>query len=385
MHKERGKSMKKRTVLLLLLAIAMALPAFAGGGAEKPVTINLYEDGSDNVRIVWEAVIEAFHKTNPGFTVALQYAASGTSSQNAYEKLIAAVQAKQKEVDIDLMEMDENRIARVLKEAGPEELIKIDPAKVPNMANVTAKSLVSPDRALMYRGTAVFIAYNSDKVSNPPKTDKEVHAWIKANPGMFAYNDPATGGAGGSWVTTSIYNQLPEEALKSADEKWSKEWDPGFKLLAELHPFLYKASGKVQYTVKNQGSLDLLASGSIWMCPAWADMILDQKSRKLLPASIKLQQITPSLTGNIAMLGIPKLSRYHDQAQKFLNYCVSVEAQEIFVRVMKAIPAIDPAKLPAATVELLSGLQMKTYRTATIGTLGTLINQRWTKEIATLP
>jgi len=363
----------------------VALPAFAGGGAEKPVTINLYEDGSDNVRIVWEAVIDAFQKTNPGFTVALQYAASGTNSQNAFEKLIAAVQAKQKEVDIDLMEMDENRIARVLKEAGPEELIKVDPAKVPNSANVTAKSVTAPDRSLMYRGTAVFIAYNSDKVPNPPKTDKEVHAWIKANPGKFAYNDPATGGAGGSWVTTSIYNQMPAEALSSGDEKWTKEWDAGFKLLAELHPFLYKASGKVQYTVKNQGSLDLLASGSIWMCPAWADMILDQKSRNLLPASIKLQQIEPSLTGNIAMLSIPKLSRYPDQAQKFLNYVVSVEAQDIFVRVMKAIPAIDPKKLPAATIEMLSGLQVSKYRTATIGTLGNLINQRWTKEIAPLP
>jgi len=378
----------KKTVLCMILAVAMtmvvALPVFAGGGAEKPVAINLYEDGSDNVRIVWEQVIEAFHKTNPGFTVQLQYAASGTNSQNAYQKLIAAHQAGQKDVDIDLMEMDENRMGLVLKE-GKDLLVKLDPAKVTNMANVTAKSVVGPDQSLMYRGTAVFIAYNADKVPNPPKTEAELQAWIKANPGKFAYNDPATGGAGGSFVNTALYNRMPPEAFTSDDPKWAKEFDAGFKVLAELHPFLYKASGKVQYTVKNQGSLDLLAAGSIWMCPAWADMVLSQKSQNLLPASIRLQQIDPSLTGNIAMLAIPSLSKYPNQAQKFLNYVVSVEAQDIFVRVMKAIPAVDPSKLPPATVEMLAGLQMKTYRTLTNGNLGTVIQQRWTKDIATLP
>ena len=68
---------------------------------------------------------------------------------------------------------------------------------------------------------------------------------------------------------------MPAEALQSADEKWMQRWYSGFAVLRDLHPFLYKASGKVQYTVKNQGSLDLLAAGSIWMCPAWADMTLD--------------------------------------------------------------------------------------------------------------
>jgi putative spermidine/putrescine transport system substrate-binding protein len=232
----------------------------------------------------------------------------------------------------------------------------------------------------------VFIAYNSDKVPTSPKTEKELHAWIKANPGRFAYNDPGTGGAGSSFVLTTIYNLMPKEAITSTDEKWMAQWDAGLAVLKDLHPYLYKASGKVQYTVKNQGSLDLLADGSIWMCPAWADMVLDQKSRKLLPASIKLAQIDPSLTGNLTMVAIPSASTKAALSQKFLNYIASAEAQDIFVRVMKAIPMIDTAKLPPATIELLSGLKVSTsYRTSTLGALGTKLNARWTQDIATLP
>jgi putative spermidine/putrescine transport system substrate-binding protein len=383
--------MKRRTVLCTVLVIVMAmagiLPVFATGSGEGEKFINLYSSGSDNVRIVWEAVIEAFHKTNPGFTVKQQYVASGTGGQTSELKVIAAWQAKQKEIDVDIMaDIGENEVARVQKEASLEALFKLDPKKIPNWANVAARSVIAPDRTMAFRGTAVFIAYNSDKVPTPPKTEKELHAWIKANPGKFAYNDPGTGGAGSSFVTTTIYNLMPVEALTSADEKWMAQWDAGLAVLKDLHPFLYKASGKVQYTVKNQGSLDLLADGTIWMCPAWADMTLDQKSRKLLPASIKLTNIEPSLTGNLTMVAIPSASTKAALSQKFLNYIASAEAQDIFVRVMKAIPVIDTAKLPPATIELLSGLKVTTkYRTSTLGALGTKLNARWTQDIATLP
>jgi putative spermidine/putrescine transport system substrate-binding protein len=382
--------MRRKAVLCTALAVAMAmvaLPAFASGGGGEAKFINIYSSGSDNVRISWEAIIAAFAKTNPGFEVRQQYLASGTGGQTADLKLIAAWQAKQKDIDIDIMtDIGENELARIQKEASLDALLKIDPAKVPNMKNVVAKSVIAPDRALAFRGTAVFIAYNSDKVPNPPKTEKELHAWIKANPGKFAYNDPATGGAGSSFVTTTVYNLMPKEALTSSDEKWMAQWDAGFAVLKDLHPYLYSASGKVQYTVKNQGSLDLLADGSIWMCPAWADMTLDQKSRGLLPQSIKLAQIDPPLTGNLTMVAIPSLSKKSAMSLKFLDYIASVEAQDIFVKVMKAIPVIDTAKLPPATIEMLSGLKVSTsYRTSTLGALGTKLNQRWTQDIASLP
>jgi putative spermidine/putrescine transport system substrate-binding protein len=375
------------TVLVIALAAAGVLPVFASGGGEAagPKAINLYSSGSDNVRIQWEAIIAGFAKTNPGFTVNQQFMASGTGTRTDLLKVIAAWNAKQKDIDIDIMsDLAESELLQISKEASLDALAQLDTKKIPNMAGVVGRSVVAPDRAMPYRGTAVFLAYNSDKVSNPPKTERDLLAWIKANPGKFAYNDPGTGGAGSSFVVTTVYNLMPAEALTSPDEKWMAQWDAGFKALKDLHPFMYSASGKVQYTVKNQGSLDLLASGTIWMCPAWADMTLDQKSRKLLPASIKLQQIDPALTGSITVCVVPSLSKNSAAAFKFMNYVVSVEAQDTLVNVMKAIPVIDTAKLPKATVDLLSGLEIR-YRTATIGGLGSKLNQRWSKEIATLP
>jgi putative spermidine/putrescine transport system substrate-binding protein len=375
--------MSRRTVLCIVLVIACAMAALPGFGADK---INLYTSGSDNVRIVWDAVIDAFNKTNTGVTVVQQYLASGAGTRADLPKIIASWNSGQKDIDIDIIaDISDDDITRIKKEASIDALLTLDRSKIPNIGNILSKSSVAPDKSMAFRGTAVFIAYNSDKVPTPPKTVKDLYAWMKANPGRFGYNDPSTGGSGSSFVLTAIYNLLPPEALTSTDEKWMAQWDAGFALLKELHPYLFKASGKVQYTVKNQGSLDLLAAGSIWMCPAWADQVLDQKSRGLLPASIKLAPIDPPLTGNLTQVAIPTLSKNAAASYKFLNYAASVEAQDIFVKVMKAIPVIDTKKLPASTLDMLSGLQMTSYRTSTIGALGPKLNERWTKEIATLP
>ena len=199
--------MKRKAVLCTVLVVAMAivgiLPAFAAD------FINLYSSGSDNVRIQWEAVIAGFAKTNPGFEVRQQYTASGAGTRADVLKLIAAWNANQKDIDIDLMaDVDETNLAQIQKEASLDALAKLDPNAIPNMKDILVKSVLAPDKAMPYRGTAVYIAYNSDKVATPPKTEKELHAWIKANPGTFAYNDPSTGGAGAAFVYTTIYNTL---------------------------------------------------------------------------------------------------------------------------------------------------------------------------------
>ena len=92
---------------------------------------------------------------------------------------------------------------------------------------------------------------------------------IKEHPGRFAYNTPSSGGAGGSFVTTSIYNFMDESALTSSDPANKEQWGQGFELLKELHPYMYKSSGKVVYPNKNQGTLDLLANKEVDMIPAW--------------------------------------------------------------------------------------------------------------------
>ncbi len=353
----------------------------AGNGK---VAINLYSNGSDNVRLTWESVLEAFKAKNPNIDVKLQFLASGTGGQGGLDRLIAAVKAGQKETDIDLLETDDNGLARILAEAGKDALTPLPADKIPNLKNVTAKSSVGGDNSLVFRGTTVLLAYNSEKVQTPPKTDEELYEWIRKNPGRFAYNDPTTGGAGESFVITSIYNKLPAEALTSTDVKWKEQWTGGFDLLKELHPYMYKASGKVQYPAKNQGTLDLLASGEVDMIPAWADMALDQMSQDLLPKSIKVTQITPSFTGGVVSVVVPSLSKHKEEAYKLMNFAVSPEGQKIFVEKQKAIPVIDNSLLTKETVDMLSGLEVKEFRINTIGKLGDEIKKKWQEDIATL-
>jgi putative spermidine/putrescine transport system substrate-binding protein len=383
--------MLKRKRLGVITATILALSVILSGcsttknvAANKVSSINLYAGGSDNVRTTWEALIKAFNEKNSDVKVNLQFIPSGTGAQSAIEKLIAAEKAGQKETDMDIVDVSDSDIVRLFKEAGKESIISLSEKEVPNIKDIKYKSPSSEDRALVFRGTTVVFAYNSDKVKQMPKTDKELYEWIKANPGRFAYNDPTTGGAGSSFVVTSVYNKLPKEAITSDDVKWKAQWEEGFKLLKELHPYMYKASGKVQYPAKNQGTLDLLANGQVDIIPAWADMTLEQLSKGTLPKSIKIAQITPELTGNLQSLVVPTKGKNKEAAQKFLNFTVSAQGQDIFLNTMKAIPVIDASKLSKESLALLSGLEIKAFRGYSIGNLGTELNKRWQDDIATL-
>ncbi len=55
-------------------------------------------------------------------------------------------------------------------------------------------------------------------------------AWIKANPGKFAYNEPSTGGSGDAFVIAMIYKysdyqKYVTQPFSAANEK---DWDGAF-------------------------------------------------------------------------------------------------------------------------------------------------------------
>lgn len=381
--------MKKRflsSVLSLGLVAGSLLNAMPSNKviAEEKKTITLYSGGSDNVRACWDEVIAAFEAKNPGIKVQLEFIASGTTSQSAIDKLIAAEKAGEKEVSIDLVEVNDGDILKLFKEAGKESLYKFDMTKMPNASAITYKSVVTPEASVAFRGTTVVLAYNEDKVKNPPKTAEELYKWIKENPGRFAYNDPTTGGSGDSFVVTAIYNNLPKEAMTSDDPKYKEQWQKGFDLLKELNQYMYVASGKPQYPTKNQGTLDLLANGQVDMIPSWADMALDQKDKGLLPPSIKITQIDPAFTGGLQLLAVPNKSKNKEEASKFVEFVSSVEGQTIFLNKMKAIPVLPNDKFDQETLKKLAGLEIKEFRSYSIGDLHKELQKMWQEQIPTL-
>lgn len=383
--------MKFRKIAAVLLVAAMAVTTLAGCGAssasaaEDDKTVTIWAEGSDNVRVQLEQQIEKFNETNgKGYVAKLEFITSGTGAQGLSDRIIAAKKAGQTNTDYDLVEVSDASITGYLEQGGEDLFVPIDTDRLSNYDNLTVTASFRNDLLVPYRGTTVLLAYNSETVANPPATAEELYQWIKDNPGRFAYNTPGSGGAGSSFVLTSVYNFMDESALTSTDEANVEQWDQGFELLKELHPYMYQSSGKVVYPNKNQGTLDLLANKEIDMTPAWADMVLSQQKQGTMPESIKLVQIDPAFTGNTVCFGVPSIGAQNDAAYAFMDYMLSPEAQNIALESMAAIPVIDFSLLDPELTRTISDLKIESFRVSAIGDLGTQLNERWDAEIGTL-
>ena len=391
--------MKRRLLTMILSAVMLAAcltgcggkagdsgnSGDAGSGGKKAVS--LWATGSDNVREIFEALVSDFNTNSEyagQYEVTLQFMLSGTGAQTLADLLAAASKAGQTNTDYDIVDLSGDDLSKLVSLIGQEQFVKLDSSKIPNAASVEAKSSIATDYCQPYRGTTVILAYDSAKVPTPPATMDELVAWMKANPGRFAYNTPGTGGAGDSFARSSVYNFLPEEAFTSDDEKWIGEWDEGFNFLKEIHPYIYSSGGSVVYPNKNQGTLDLLNQGEIDMCPNWADMVLSQRASGEIKDSIKITQIDPALTGSLQSLVIPTFGSNTDGAYAFMNYMLSPAAQELMVKQMAAIPLIDASSMDMTGYEDLQGLDVSNFRLQSIGGLSTSFNERWDSEIATI-
>ena len=390
--------MKMKRFGAALLAGAMMMTGLAGCGSSgssdngsAPSTsknkVSLWATGSDNVREVYEALIEDFNKNSEyagKYEVELNFMLNGTGTQTLTDMLAAASKAGQTDTDYDLVDLGGDDLSKVVSKIGEEAFVKLDDSKIPNAEGIEAESSVAADYVQPYRGTTVVLAYDSEKVANPPKTWDELVDWMKANPGRFAYNTPGTGGAGDSFARTSVYNFMDEEAITSDDAKWEENWDDGFKYLADLHQYMYTSGGSIVYPNKNQGTLDLLNQGEIDMCPNWADMVLSQRAEGTLKDTIKITQLDPALTGSFQSLAIPTFGSNEEGAYAFINYMLSESAQEILVKQMAAIPLIDTSKIDMTGFEDVENLDVSSFRIMSIGDLSTDFNERWDNEIGTL-
>ena len=317
--------------------------------------------------------------------VELQYLMSGTGTQSLSDMLVAAAKAGQSNTDYDLVDFSGDDLSKIVSQLGTDYLTKLDKSKIPNAAGVSAQSSTATDFVQPFRGTTVILAYNSETVPNPPKTTDELVAWIKANPGRFAYNAPGTGGAGDSFARTSVYNFIDDPAAATSDDKkWEEQWDEGFNFLKDLHPYMYKSGGSVVYPNKNQGTLDLLNQGEIDMCPNWADMVLSQRAAGTVSDKIKITTITPSFSGSLETLSIPTFGSHAEGAYEFIDYMLSNEAQQMMVKQMAAIPLVDTSNLDLTGYDDLKDLDVSSFRILSIGDLGTDFNERWDNEIGSL-
>lgn len=394
--------MNTKRLFAILTASALLVGTLAGCGGSKDAStsesggetgtvkdVQVWATGSDNVRQTFEKLVDDFNANSEyagTYEAKLNFILSGTGGGTLADQLVAAYKAGQTDTEFDVVDLGDDDLTKILSLTDENILDELDMSKIPNAEGVTAEPVAAKGKIQPYRGTTVILAYNSETVPEDevPTTMDELVEWIKAHPGRFAYNTPGTGGAGDSFVRTSIYNFIDDDsALMSSDPKWMEQWDEGFAFLKELHPYMYKSGDTVVYPNKNQGTLDLLTQGEIDMCPNWADMVLSQRKAGTVPEKIKITTIEPSFTGSVQGIAVPSYSGNKEGGFAFIDYLLSPEAQTILVQDMAAIPLVTEGVDLTGAEELMS-MDVSNFRTQALGDLVTGLNARWDEEIGTL-
>ena len=377
----------KARLLAITVAVLVFVPAalsatYAGGHAKKAnagTTIVVYASGDVNVQNLWQNnIIPHFEKANKGIYVKFIFSEHGTDDGTTLARIGAAVKGRHWP-GIDLVD---GGLVTTLALAGLNQ--PVSKATAANVKKVNP-DLLAPVKgaAIPYRGSSVVLAYNSDKVSSPPRTLSALLDWIRANPGKFTYNSPNTGGSGYSFAETVVDSLLSPAILKQMDQGYDpslqSNWKPGLDLLHSLNKYMY---GNGVYPNGNAAVLQLLGQGQIWVAPVWSDQSLTALKTGQLGPNIKLTQISnPSFTGGAAYLAVPKTARHKKVLYKFVNYILSPAAQQMIVDVMAGFPAIDIKYMGDSIKQKFQDVSANTLRPTYQTKMGNDFKAAWQQSV----
>lgn len=354
-------------------------PGSATTASSASKTVNVFISGDTIIQDLWQkSLVPAFETANPGYTVNVTLDLHGAHDAQTMAKLTSATAAKQ-DPGMDLVDG-----AFIPSASQANLLTKVSTKSLPALSGIS-KSVVEAGGTggIPYRGSSVLLAYDSKVVSTPPKSLNDLLAWIKANPGKFAYNSPSTGGSGGAFVATVLDKYVPaaDRAKMTVGNASSLEtdWTQGFNALKALNPYLYQ---KGVFPNGNQQVLDLLASGQISMAPVWSDQFTTGVTNGAIPANVKSVQISnPSFTGGAAYLGIPKSSPHQAAALKLANFVLSPASQTMVVSQISGFPVIGLDKLPANIVSRFKNADTANLRAPYFAAIGKDLNNQWDQKV----
>jgi putative spermidine/putrescine transport system substrate-binding protein len=198
---------------------------------------------------------------------------------------------------------------------------KIDPTLFMTQEGFATNGVLVP----VYRNQVGFL-YDPEKLPNPPQTWAEFTAWLDANPGQFAFNDPSKGGSGQAFVQTALLNVLGEDGKKYAGATdvdpantaaWTKAWD-----------WFNANQDKFTITASNNDSIDRVNQGEVSMAAAWDDDTAVNLAKGALFKRAKLYVPQLGLPGGGDTLGIPANAPNKAGALLFINYLTEVETQK---------------------------------------------------------
>ncbi|MEK6310706.1 MAG: extracellular solute-binding protein [Curtobacterium sp.] len=380
----------KTRVLAGLAIAATATVALSGcvqsanasnSSADGATDLTVFISGDTNVQDLWEkSLIPAFEKQHPKISVHTSIDLHGEHDAQTQANLATAVKAG-KSVAYDLVD------AGFVTTAGKAGLMaKVDEQGIPNLKDVPeATKQQGGDSAIPYRASSVLLAYDPKKVSDPPKTLDALLAWIKANPGEFAYNSPSSGGSGGSFVATVLAKYLTadeQETMQTTyDKSLESKWDKGFQTLKDLGPSTYQ---KGVYPNGNDQVVQLLGSGQIAMAPVWSDQFITSQKTGIIPKSIKAVQIEdPSFTGSASFLGIPATEPKAKKAaaEELADFVLSTEGQQLVASAVSGYPVVPLDTLPKSVSEQFADADPSQLRLGFQSDFAADMNAAWDAKV----
>lgn len=362
---------------------ATAAPAATTAATTSgPVTLNYYLSGDVNIRDLWgNSLIPAYKKVNPNVTIDMTFSEHGTGDSTTFDRIAAAKQAG-KPSGVDMWET-----GSYLQQGGEAGLIeKLTDKEIPNLAKVPPAVIGQYNSyGVPYRGSSVVLAYNSKDVSEPPKTLDDLLTWIKANPGKFTYNPPDTGGSGSAFVTRVLKKGIPasdDNLFQTGyDQSKESEWDMGWGILKDLGPSIYN---KGFYPKGNVPVLQTLGKGAISVAPVWSDQGLQYLAQKLLPAEVKLVQISPPFSGGGAFIGVIADSQRKDAVYSYLNWVLTPEPQQIIINTIQGYPGLDWKYMPPDVQAKFADIA-KDFSFGFSSKFSNDMNQQWYEKVAGTP
>ena len=336
---------------------ALGLTQFMGV-AQAETVLNVATAGGQNmVDYVKTYLAPKFEALHPDVTVNVVGTGPGDAgSHKISEKLSAQKNANRDSWDIDVAVVHQKiggemvnsgLLAKYRSSIKTGKMVSRDSAK--NALGVDVNGYVMP---MFHSQTA--IAYNSDFVTNPPKSYDELVTWTQDNPKAFGYNGIKNGMSGVSFVTGWIYaygsdaNTLSSKAYnKGLHTSWNKAFE-------DLKTF----NKNITFTPGNAGTLDMLNRGEIFMGPVWVDMFYSWKAEGKIPPSMKLSLIAPGMPGQPMYYVTPSKAAHPQLARDFIELATSPEIQaEGIVKRFNWYPGIDAThvkgELDTATWEKL--------------------------------
>lgn len=298
---------------------------------QEPVTIVFYStSGFDEYYN--EVLIPMFEKEYAGKYEVI-YARGGTG------EIISKIRAQGDDVRINILTVGLDGWAAGMEAGLWEELYPRHKTAINHdRLNEMAKGYIERHDG---KGVAIFvdhggpaIAYNRDRVPNPPRTFAALKEWVEQNPGKFMYAAiPHSGPARGFYF--GLIQSLGEDMHNP--DALTLTWD----YLKEIGETIevYPSGTSPTFTFLFDGTVDIVAHTPTWFAGSY--------SRGELPPNIGLAILEDAkqLTDTHAFV-IPKnlSERRKEAALTFLSFAMSAEPQaQLFARAK--IPANKDAKI----------------------------------------